>query len=245
MKTFGNEKSFETQKCIWMANGLLEYKLCDRSFECENCQLDISMRHADPATSQEKPETSVLSMEPEFFIQHLLHRLSGVNYSQNFLNLKNQILARNVFNSSFYVGLNPIVNLLVDKDSQIDLVNDNSKINPGDELFCISGNWGKIFVNSPIAFRMLGKINDSKINRNNWFCLAEIDEKEINDSLLTEHSFKRVKYEIAQVLQQRDMSSIVGHTMNDGGVYLNRISDILGMEDFRIILKKLFPESKI
>ncbi|MHC1739038.1 MAG: hypothetical protein AB9882_13615 [Ignavibacteriaceae bacterium] len=245
MKILNKEKSFDTQKCIWMSNGLLDYKLCDRNFDCENCKLDIAMRNAAPSDLQEKTENGVRSMEPEFYIQHLLHRLSDVNYSQNFLSLKNQILARNVFDSSYYFGLSPLVNLLIDKDSQIDLINNNQNIYAGDELLCISGNWGRIFIDSPITFRMLGKINDSKITKNNWFCLAEIEEQDIKDSLLTEHSFKRVKYEIARLLKQRDLSSIVGHTMNDGGTYLNRISDILGMDDFQVILKKLFPESKI
>ena len=245
MKNLNKDRSFETQKCIWMSNGLLDYKLCDRNFNCENCSLDIAMRNAATSDVLEKPDSGIRSMEPEFYIQHLLHRLSDVDYSPNFLNMKNQILARNVFSSSYYLGLTPLVNLLIDKDSQIDQVNNNQNINAGDELLCISGNWGRILIDSPIAFRMLGKINDSKITKNNWFCLAEIDEQDIKESVLTEHSFKSVKFEIARILKQRDLSSIVGHTMNDGGTYLNRISDILGMEDFQVILKKLFPDSKI
>jgi hypothetical protein len=27
----------EEQKCIWMMNGSVSYKLCDRNYECESC----------------------------------------------------------------------------------------------------------------------------------------------------------------------------------------------------------------
>lgn len=34
----------ETQPCVWMAAGLISYKLCDRGFDCENCPLDAALR---------------------------------------------------------------------------------------------------------------------------------------------------------------------------------------------------------
>src|SRR5688572_12815725 len=30
--------------CIWMAAGLLRYRLCDRAFDCEGCPLDAALR---------------------------------------------------------------------------------------------------------------------------------------------------------------------------------------------------------
>lgn len=30
--------------CIWMQAGMLDYRLCERSFDCENCPLDQAMR---------------------------------------------------------------------------------------------------------------------------------------------------------------------------------------------------------
>lgn len=32
------------QPCIWMSAGLMNYKLCDRDFDCERCPLDAALR---------------------------------------------------------------------------------------------------------------------------------------------------------------------------------------------------------
>jgi glycine cleavage system H protein len=33
-----------TESCVWMAAGLLSYKLCDRDFDCARCPLDMALR---------------------------------------------------------------------------------------------------------------------------------------------------------------------------------------------------------
>jgi hypothetical protein len=30
-------------KCIWMLAGVIDYKLCDREYDCEHCLLDIAL----------------------------------------------------------------------------------------------------------------------------------------------------------------------------------------------------------
>ena len=32
------------ESCVWMSAGLLDYKLCDRDFDCERCPLDAALR---------------------------------------------------------------------------------------------------------------------------------------------------------------------------------------------------------
>lgn len=32
------------EPCVWMAAGMVAYKLCDRGFDCENCPLDAALR---------------------------------------------------------------------------------------------------------------------------------------------------------------------------------------------------------
>lgn len=45
MKRMPRSWSFrDDQPCLWMAAGLLSYRLCDRDFDCEHCPLDAAMR---------------------------------------------------------------------------------------------------------------------------------------------------------------------------------------------------------
>jgi len=48
--------------CVWMQAGVVDYKLCDRSFDCDHCPFDDAFhRHSDqPAASINDPEPSDL-----------------------------------------------------------------------------------------------------------------------------------------------------------------------------------------
>jgi len=44
----------ESPPCVWMAAGLLAWRLCDRNFDCEHCPLDAALRgpaRTDPVAS--------------------------------------------------------------------------------------------------------------------------------------------------------------------------------------------------
>lgn len=44
--------------CVWMSAGLLDYKLCDRDFDCERCPLDAALRGASPECPVRRALTS-------------------------------------------------------------------------------------------------------------------------------------------------------------------------------------------
>jgi len=37
----------EERKCLWMTTGFISYKLCDRSYQCETCPLDRAIKNAE------------------------------------------------------------------------------------------------------------------------------------------------------------------------------------------------------
>ncbi len=54
----------ESSPCVWMAAGLVAYKLCDREFRCEECAFDAAMRGAEASSSPVAAEPAVAaSME--------------------------------------------------------------------------------------------------------------------------------------------------------------------------------------
>jgi signal transduction histidine kinase len=50
----------EERKCVWMATGLISYKLCDRNYQCDQCHFDQAIKHQE---SKESAEFSVLSTQ--------------------------------------------------------------------------------------------------------------------------------------------------------------------------------------
>jgi hypothetical protein len=53
--------------CVWMAAGLLAYKLCDRGFDCESCPLDCALRRSgegrlpEPCRERSRPPGEAVS----------------------------------------------------------------------------------------------------------------------------------------------------------------------------------------
>jgi glycine cleavage system H lipoate-binding protein len=47
------------EPCVWMAAGLLSYRLCDRGYDCEHCPLDAAIRGTPATPNQEIVEGSM------------------------------------------------------------------------------------------------------------------------------------------------------------------------------------------
>jgi signal transduction histidine kinase len=47
----------EERKCVWMATGLIRYKLCDRNYQCEQCRFDQAIKNekSDECHVQKSP----------------------------------------------------------------------------------------------------------------------------------------------------------------------------------------------
>ena len=55
MKTNNNNLSGSSNdlKCIWMTSQQVAYKLCDKEFDCENCEFDKIFRNRSIRTEQQ------------------------------------------------------------------------------------------------------------------------------------------------------------------------------------------------
>jgi hypothetical protein len=47
--------------CLWMLSGVLNYRLCDRDFDCEHCPLDRALRGIETAVESESAEERLSS----------------------------------------------------------------------------------------------------------------------------------------------------------------------------------------
>lgn len=46
----------DSVRCVWMAAGLVAYKICDRELACDDCPFDAAMRGAMPSAPAAEPE---------------------------------------------------------------------------------------------------------------------------------------------------------------------------------------------
>ena len=61
--------NYEKLKCIWMASQVLDYKLCDNKFDCENCQFDKVMRNL--LNEKELQNADIVNIISNKFVKHL------------------------------------------------------------------------------------------------------------------------------------------------------------------------------
>ncbi len=54
------EKIIESKKrCIWMDAGVVQFKLCDKDFDCRSCQFDRAMTESSSRQPAQRPQTCV------------------------------------------------------------------------------------------------------------------------------------------------------------------------------------------
>lgn len=236
MKSLSNQNKYESQKCIWMTAGVIEYKLCNNSFNCETCHLDSVFRVTKPEGIKEKYSQGI---PDENYIHYIIRRIKSVPYTDCYLNLENQFVLRNIFRKTYYLGLNQIMNLLIDENTQIEFINTEQIVKKGDDFIFLKGKWGNKIIKSPLNFTILGSVNKI-IKDTSWCCLVEIEDESFEDAIQSKHTYRHYNNELISLLAKSDLSSVAGVTLNDGGKMLTSIPEIIGADEYNNILALLF-----
>ncbi len=232
--------SFDNLKCIWMAGNLVDYKLCDKNFDCDSCQFDKAMRNTSLKLNQNE---RIGFSKIENTIQQLIDNIGKEELKRDYFYLDNHLLLKNLFSNTYYIGFTPLANYLLDNSYNIEYCNAEDKIAPGETIFKLNGEWGSIGISSPLNFTFLGKFltADNQAGNEKWFGLLEADRNDVNNVAIHGESYLKdilnVTRELSKIKLYYDE---VGTTMMDGGTYLNYLHQIIGKEKYLAILKLLF-----
>jgi hypothetical protein len=223
--------NYEKLKCIWMASKIIEYKLCDNRFDCDNCMFDKGIKNL-----LYKKETQVNVLD---IISEKLHR---VKYDDNIIYLKNNLIVKEICSNTFYLGIDPILNCFLDTVSSFSLNDSEKKIKIGQPLIQISGMWGAVSLSSPVNFLIYDKVNDSTDNslRFQWYAIIGLEDRELFRGRLSFEEWDNM-HERALCIIEEIKSEIpkVGETMKDGGTQIKFLHQLLGIEKYIIILNVL------
>lgn len=72
---------YEMLKCIWMTSGVIDYKLCDNNFDCENCPFDKVIRNLC-----DENETQFIGIVND--AKTIFNKLQSIKYDNNIIYLK-------------------------------------------------------------------------------------------------------------------------------------------------------------
>jgi hypothetical protein len=233
-------KIYEDLKCIWMSSNVVDYKLCDRNFDCDNCNFHSAMMNSSHHLSN---NMNVNDTRVEKIIHKLINDLGKEELKKDCIYLTNHLMVKNLFSNTYYIGFSPLANYLLDNCNSVDHYYNDEKVSKGKPLIKISGDWGSIDIASPVCFTFLGRISKQEIMQNSdkWFGLIECSEEEfVSTSITGENYMKDILGVTRELTKVRLNYPDVGTTMMDGGTEVNFLYQIIGIEKYINILKKLF-----
>jgi hypothetical protein len=226
--------------CIWMSSDLVNYKLCDRDFDCENCEFDKVMMNFSvklPENQTVKPDANV---KEEDLLEKLIKRIESETFDEKVIYLKNQLVLKNLFGNAYYLGINPILIYLLDDFSSLHEFN-NNEIKRDQIIFTLEGSWGlKKFI-SPIDFMIIEKINFSQFRLNKWYSIVLFNGIDRDENLLSLEEWTRKKYEALSTLKKHlKKNPEIGQSMMDGGKKTKFLYQYLGKNVYQNLLNKIY-----
>ena len=115
MKTKNNfQNSSGELKCIWMESELVKYKLCDKEFDCENCEFDKVFRNLSLKMNDNSNNGVTVENQSEDILERLIKRIENETFDEKVFYLRNQLVIKNLFGNAYYLGINPVVLYLLD-----------------------------------------------------------------------------------------------------------------------------------
>ncbi|MGA2667316.1 MAG: hypothetical protein ABSF32_00200 [Ignavibacteria bacterium] len=237
-------KKFDDLKCIWMSSNLVEYKLCDKDFDCENCEFDQVMRNQ---ASIKQGEGQYDSPNADFFKKIIQKLKNDVKYRRPpYYYLKNNLIVKNLFGNIFYIGINPAVLILIDCQNSVRfLTNGDRYVQRGVSFLKIQGEWGSVDIASPITFLFLNKSEFDSFDflTNEWFGLIEADREDILNA-----SYSETEYEINLSNMEDTLHNYLttypetGVTIMDGGKNVRYLYEAIGKKNYSCLINSFFKK---
>ena len=240
-KKNGNNKTFQDLKCIWMSSSVVEYKLCDKDFDCENCQFDKVIRNL-AVDSKQQTSTSDNSVS---VLDSLMKKVKNQVYESKNIYLRSQLMVKHLFADTYYLGINPIVLLFLDNINSVNDAGHHGYILKNQALFRVEGEWGYITFISPMNFTLLDKLNlnAEDILSNKWFAIISVDQPEFSTARIDRDQWYSNQVNSLNLLNEYKLNTPkIGATLMDGGVPVKNLNRLLGNTEYLKVLSKLIND---
>lgn len=226
---------YEMLKCIWMTSGVIDYKLCDNNFDCENCPFDRIIKNL--SNNKERKFNGIVNDT-----NTILKKLQSIKYDENIIYLKNNLIAKEICVNTFYLGINPILVNLLDNVNLMTIEECRKNISAGEQIMQIEGNWGSIRVSSPINCLIYNKIDNPTDNplKTEWFAIMGAVHKDVVSSRLHRKEWNKMHSKaIGAIAEIKTEAPRVGETMMDGGSQIKFLHQLIGNKRYIDILNSL------
>ncbi len=242
-------------KCIWMTAGALDYKLCNRNYDCDSCEFYYAMRR-DMSSSASVPMGDHSGDSAIEFGDRILSILKNYNLKTGLLYKENHTWIRVVDSEKVQVGLDAFAANLLPKNKTIVLPVTGNYIEQDSPCGWITVGESTYTIKSPVSgfvtdvnydlIRSSDIINSSPYQQGWLFYVKPSGFLKEEKHLLKYTDMRRITENDIEKITRKIFSdheltqSSVGQTMMDGGAPLTHLFDILGPKRFGSVLSCIF-----
>jgi glycine cleavage system H lipoate-binding protein len=259
------DKTSKDSRCVWMTAGIINYKLCNCDFACEDCQFDKVMRGIIPFQSRKSIKTYKSSTlknyeNIDFRIKTWIVTYLNSLFSDCTIHLDRYYhpsqLWSKIDGEAILIGLNKLVCKILEPIEKI-LPPQKGKVYQEDQLIAYiirkdqsfplhSPHSGTVSEINPI----LSTKNFTKIIEEDSYLFKmttpNITKKDSDDLYGLKHFMKVIellKNNLVEAFKKRD-SSELGITCSDGGMIQYNLEKVIGKSAFNALINNLFLKNK-
>lgn len=239
--------------CVWMRAGVLDYRLCDREYRCEDCPLDRAIRRS-PAGPQ---EVSVASPASSPLLREHAGTpgpcpAAGFDLPTGIFYAPWHVWARIEGGGRVRVGLDDFAQRLVGRIYAVDLPRRGARVHRYTSTWRVAHAAGETVVRVPVT-GVVREVNErllaepSLANRDPYGLGAAfvVEPSRLSESVRSlrygeeahawcEAEASRLREELVRL---RPPSPSVGPTLQDGGIPSGDLAAILEPEDLRTVIR--------
>ena len=239
-------------KCIWMSSGVVDFKLCDKCYDCDNCEYYKIVRESKVTIHEDKFDNisfseykdKLLSFLQQYYIEE------GYYYYQNHTWIK-------LFDwNKASIGLDPLISRLLPKNVKIILAVQGSYIKQGQPCCWLNTFDSTFTIKSPLSgyvkeinedlFCSPELISQSPYDKGWLFTINPIEYEQDKKHLMDFESMSnvclkdttRIEKKFSEVVESHKME--IGTTLMDGGEVVTNLVDLVGRKRYIQIIKALF-----
>jgi glycine cleavage system H lipoate-binding protein len=133
-------------KCVWMTAGVLNYRLCDRGYDCDHCLVDLALR--------DKPAQAAFDAAGH---SSAAHSVDGFRVSRTSFYHTAHLWARVEEGATVRIGIDDFARRLLGKVAEICWPAQGAAIRLEERVFVFRGDAGEIRLPCPLGGTLLSR----------------------------------------------------------------------------------------
>jgi len=242
-KATNNIDHYAPVKCVWMLDGAVDYKLCDREYDCDRCPFDQAFRDKARAAAVQQPMTLRLPSTTD---------VQGYEIAPMLFYHPAHVWARIEDEGRVRVGLDDFGQKLAGRVYSVQLPEEGATLDSGDSCWRINHHAGETTLASPVCGAI--QIVNSKLTEHpslinsdpygeGWAAVIkparlEACLRQLYYGRKVELWYQRDIDRLYQAMNDLLLKSItsVGVTMQDGGARVGDFKSLLTADQMRRVI---------